>query len=103
MSATHAGQSVWKSGEFIMPARIAGGEKLTSIHMPKSRLATGIHRGARAGPAGPVDAGPMFTTKRRNKHACLWNPVAAAAQANWPEKRTCNVHVKRVNARTAVA
>ncbi len=47
-------------------------------------------RGAGAGPAGPVNAGPMFTPKSRNKRARSWNSNwAAAAQA--------------VNARAAVA
>ncbi len=47
-------------------------------------------RGAGAGPAGPANAGPMFTPKSRNKRARSWNSNwAAAAQA--------------VNARAAVA
>ncbi len=36
-------------------------------------------RGAGAGPAGPADAGPMFTPKSRNKRACSWNSNWAAA------------------------
>ncbi len=36
-------------------------------------------RGAGAGPAGPADAGPMFTPKSRNKRARSW--MAAAAKA----------------------
>ncbi len=47
-------------------------------------------RGAGAGPAGPANAGPMFTPKSRNKRARSWNSNwAAVAQA--------------VNARAAVA
>ncbi len=42
----------------------------------------GENRGAGAGPAGPANAGPMFTPKSRNKSARSWNSNwAAAAQA----------------------
>ncbi len=51
------------------------------------KLVGSNNRGAGAGPAGPADAGPMFTPKSRNKRARLW--MAAAAKA--------------VNARAAVA
>ncbi len=38
-----------------------------------------IGRGTGAGPAGPADAGPMFTQKSRNKRARSWNSISAAA------------------------